>query len=136
MAFSPLSIGSLSVTSTAMASYWGRYNAFQSPFYRVFECNLTILIIMTITFSPLSIGSLSVTILVARGTTTSAIGFQSPFYRVFECNNVWIKGKQEEKVIAFSPLSIGSLSVTLNPGRFDKEALDFQSPFYRVFECN
>ena len=39
--------------------------------------------------------------------------FQSPFYRVFECNvKIW-KESSFLKVIPFSPLSIGSLSVTI-----------------------
>ena len=36
----------------------------------------------------------------------------------------------------FSPLSIGSLSVTSDKGMGGRNRVSFQSPFYRVFECN
>ena len=65
-AFSPLSIGSLSVTT-------------------VF---LFITVEMMRTFSPLSIGSLSVTIMPYLLEGMLIAVFQSPFYRVFECNSM------------------------------------------------
>ena len=87
---------------------------FQSPFYRVFECNWYLLSGTPApngeSFSPLSIGSLSVTPLAPVNVPT---------------------------IFPFSPLSIGSLSVTyvaIPRGRFPHFL--FQSPFYRVFECN
>ncbi len=62
--------------------------------------------------------------------------FQSPFYRVFECN-VLSEWAQEAMEVAFSPLSIGSLSVTeMFKINFSLKTFSFQSPFYRVFECN
>jgi len=88
--FSPLSIGSLSVTTLQKNIFWRYGKCFQSPFYRVFECNpppdlKTSAVART--FSPLSIGSLSVTV---------------------KLNGRTIKTPHS----SFSPLSIGSLSVT------------------------
>ena len=42
--------------------------------------------------------------------------FQSPFYRVFECNFRPYYGENAKGFYTFSPLSIGSLSVTLGTG--------------------
>ena len=63
-AFSPLSIGSLSVTLIGFMLQVKHVMFFQSPFYRVFECNPEFTIDndkLAESFSPLSIGSLSVT---------------------------------------------------------------------------
>ena len=113
---------------------------FQSPFYRVFECNFWYMVQLSWSiiesFSPLSIGSLSVTVILtfqikimsclsvpfyrvfecncSRQTCPppGCSYFQSPFYRVFECNDIRDWDPEHKRMS------------------------NFQSPFYRVFECN
>ena len=105
--FSPLSIGSLSVTKN----------------------NILNLIVAINTFSPLSIGSLSVTSGIQQVFSVDYILFQSPFYRVFECNSIVKVFTSHIVRYAFSPLSIGSLSVThSNPSHIDGSARCTFSP--------
>ena len=112
---------------------------FQSPFYRVFECNLS----KTskywrrpYSFSPLSIGSLSVTMWFECYRGPFNINFQSPFYRVFECNLTNEKGNLLIEVPVFqSPFyRVFECNCKKRPG--ESVERPFQSPFYRVFECN
>mgnify|MGYP000940904918 FL=1 len=84
-AFSPLSIGSLSVTYLNHQPSLLIFGAFQSPFYRVFECNRAV---------------------PALYSVSTEMVFQSPFYRVFECN----KNADQTAAALPAPLSVPFLS--------------------------
>ena len=57
--FSPLSIGSLSVTTAKLGIDTSQFDNFQSPFYRVFECNNTVLKTIKVEEEGLSVPFLS-----------------------------------------------------------------------------
>ena len=89
--FSPLSIGSLSVTLDVPEDIGMEPLTF-SPLsigsLSVTEVQCLLVLPEAWSFSPLSIGSLSVTIELDIIALCGDLTFQSPFYRVFECNRM------------------------------------------------
>ena len=113
MSFSPLVIGSISVT--------GEQRCKASKIY--------------FTFSPLVIGSISVTL--------AAFFRTPKWYRTFSplvigsISVTFFSISLISAILSFSPLVIGSISVTATPRPRNTGSLySFQSPCHRVNQCN
>jgi len=112
--------------------------AFQSPCYRVRQCNWNQVgyqVRNQILSVPLLSGQ-TVQLRFYNLCNLAVSGFQSPCYRVRQCNPGNRAHGSPGKEDSFSPLVIGSDSATRSKPISASGAIVFQSPCYRVRQCN
>ena len=112
--------------------------SFQSPCYRVRQCNWNQVgyqVRNQILSVPLLSGQ-TVQLRFYNLCNLAVSGFQSPCYRVRQCNPGNRAHGSPGKEDSFSPLVIGSDSATRSKPISASGAIVFQSPCYRVRQCN